>query len=161
MKLIHTFSLNRYCTYKVLKRSKKNLSVFPAKLVASYQDYSVDFLSRLDDGEKILSGFVIMHGQGLRVESVYKQDTVLTAFISGGLANHSYYITYTVKTNLGNNITQEMILPTFGYVFQDRNVDRYITIAPNIRPPNIRPPLNGIKLMDRYLLDDNGFFICS
>ena len=64
MYLMRTFFLNSYCVYQVLRRSKRELSVFPPKNVTSYQDYSVDFFHRLSDGERVVSGTVLVHGLG-------------------------------------------------------------------------------------------------
>lgn len=160
MHLMRTFFLNSYCVYQVLRHSKRELSVFPPKNVTSYQDYSVDFFHRLSDGERVVSGTVLVHGLGLRVESVLAHDRFLTAFISGGRASHSYCLTYTAQTDRGRSVIQEMILSTFGHAATERREERFISMASRTRPPDIRPPLNGIKLIDRYLLDDNGFFIC-
>lgn len=160
MQSISQFTLSSYRSYRISLKPQKNLSIFPPKNTNDYLDYSVDFSRLLEDGEKLLSGDVKVQEEGVVIENIHVQPTILTAFISGGMPNRSFYLVFTARTDKGNILIQEMILPTYGQNIEKEAVRNYfVSLKPDIKPPKQRPPLNAIKINDRYLFDDNGFFI--
>lgn len=159
MYLTYIYTTNTYRMCKIRKRSLKKLSIFPVKYSRDYLDYSVDFSKFLNDGEHIVWSKVSVNSDHLIIENVYGHGPYVTGFISGGLSNHSYYLIFTAKTNQGSILSQEMILPTYGQGKVERPGLKYLALRPGIKPPTNRPPFNAVRLNNRYLLDDNGFFI--
>lgn len=160
MELLSQFNLNPYRIYNVSKRTNKGIATFPTKTVSTYLDYSVDFSRKLQDDERILSGSVaITNGIGLTIEAVVCNGPYLTAFISGGNSNNNYYLTFEAQTNLGGLFIQDLILPVIGKSEDKQEKYSFFSFTEKIKPPNTRPPLNAIKINDRYLLNDSGFFM--
>lgn len=159
MELLSTFSPSSYRYYCAQRSRNKKLSTFPPKHSNDYLDYSVDFSRLLQKEENLLSGNVRIHGSGLVVENIYIQTSVLTAFVSGGYPNRSFYLTYKVRTNRGNILIQEMILSTHGEGYEVGKDNYYMSFESDVNIPRQRPPLNAIKVNNHYLIDNNGFFI--
>lgn len=92
--------------------------------------------------------------------SVVCNGPYLTAFIDGGSSSSSYYLTYEVQTNLGGVFAQNMLLSITGKK-EGVKVKKYSFLAftENIKPPSTKAPLNAIKINNRYLVSDSGFFM--
>ncbi|MDI2091463.1 phage fiber-tail adaptor protein [Commensalibacter oyaizuii] len=159
MELVSDFRLNPYRIYKSSRRANKGIATFTAKPVNEYMDYSVDFSRLLETNEQIIHGSISVYGAGLVIGGVYPYGSYLTAFIDGGRASSSYYMTFTARTNTGGVFTQEMIMPVIGTSATKRIDYKYASFTQQQKPPNTRPPLNGLKINDRYLLNDSGFFM--
>lgn len=160
MELLSQFNLSPYRIYKVSKRMNKGIATFPAKSVSSYLDYTVDFSNRLQDGERVLTGTVfIKNGSGLSITSVVCNGSYLTAYIDGGTANSTYYLTYEAQTNLGGSFIQDMVLSVIGKSEDKTEKYSFLTFNKDTKPPDTRPPLNAIAINGRYLVSDSGFFM--
>lgn len=156
MELLSSFALNPLRIYTIPKRikKKKGISTFPEKHIASYLDYSVDFSNILSDGEVIIQGKVLCNRTELTVNSSFFRTNYLTAFLSGGKESLSFYLTFIVKTNKGNEFFQEIILPTYG-CFKDNSIQKiYKVIALNAQTttPDYTPPLNALAVNGRYFI---------
>ncbi|CAI3941400.1 unnamed protein product [Commensalibacter communis] len=159
MELLLQFELNPYRIYQVSKRTNKNIATFPLKNASSYLDYSVDFSRRFQGNEYITRGSVTVNGVGLVVSSVSCNASYLTAFIEGGTASHTYFLTYEAQTNLGGFYIQEMILSITGQQTEIKQDYLYLTFTEKVKPPNTRPPLNALKINNCYLVSDSSFFM--
>lgn len=160
MEFLSQFHLSSDRTYKVSKKTHKGISTFPEKPASLYLDYTVDFSNKLTENERILTGNVtITNGLGLNISAVVCNGPYLIAFIDNGLSQNSYYLSYEAQTNLGNVFVQNMLLPILGKKMV--KTERYSFLVFNIKtkPPDTKPPLNALKINDRYLVSDSGFFM--
>lgn len=156
MELLSSFTLNPLRIYTVPKRikNKKGVASFPAKHIASYLDYSVDFSNQLNVDEVIIQGKILCNRAELKIHTSFFQKQSLTAFLSAGKENLSFYLTFMIKTNQGNAFVQEVIVPTFGCFSDETTKTDYQFIAldeTSIAPENI-PPLNALSLDRRYFI---------
>lgn len=163
MKLLSSFILYPLRIYTIPKRikNKKGIATFPAKHIASYQDYSVDFSNQLCADEKITQGKVICNHKALQINSSFYREQYLTAFLSGGRENLSFYLTFIVHTNKGNEFVQEIILPTYGF-FPHTDKDKqyhFIALSKKSIPPDTKPPLNALAINDYYFINNKNSYI--
>lgn len=160
MELLSQFKLSSHRTYKVSKKTNKGISTFPAKPSSLYLDYSVDFSNKLEENERILTGNVtIASSVGLDITAVVCNGAYLTAFIDRGETNNSYFLTYEAQTNFGGVYIQNMLLSIIGSEQSKVKKYSFLVFDPDIKPPDTRPPLNGIQINGRYLASDSGFFV--
>lgn len=159
MELLSQFRLNPYRIYTASKKINKGIAVFPTKSASSYLDYSINFEKKLEDGERLLTGNVTVNSNDILISSVVCNGSYMTAFISGGKEHSSYYLTFEAQTNLGGSFIQDMILSVTGKGTGSERLYQYLTFTEHIAPPLIKPPLNAIRINDRYLISDSGFFM--
>ncbi|MDI2112077.1 phage fiber-tail adaptor protein [Commensalibacter nepenthis] len=162
MELLSSFNLNPLRIYTVPKRikNKKGISTFSAKHIASYLDYSVDFSNQLSDREVIIKGKVLCNRAELKVNSSFFRQQYLTAWISDGKENCSFYLTFVVQTNKGNEFFQDIILPTYGRFTDKTNSDhKVIALVKTSHAPNYRPPFNALAIDGRYLINKKNSYI--
>lgn len=163
MELLSSFTLNPLRIYTVPKRikNKKGISTFPEKHIASYLDYSVDFSNLLSDSERIIQGKVMCNHTELTINSSFFRKNYLTAFLSGGKESLSFYLTFIIKTNKGNEFCQEIILPTYG-CFKDKHANTMYKVraldAQSQTPSHI-PPLNALSINGYYLIYKKNSYI--
>lgn len=160
MKRLMKYSLHPYRIYEVSKKTFQNIGVFPNKTLSDYLDYSVDFSQRLQKGERLISGRVRIEGAGLIVTSVVARGSYLTAFIKGGEANETYYLSYQAQSNLGGSFIQELVMSVVGNK-EEAIAKKYsfLILKPGIKPSDTTPPLNALRVNGRYLVTDSGFFM--
>lgn len=163
MELLSSFYLNPLRIYTVPKRikNKKGIATFPEKHISSYLDYSVDFSNQMNNGEFIIQGKILCNHTGLQINSSFFQEQFLTAFLSDGKENLSFYLTFSIKTNKGNEFFQEIILPTYG-CFSDNISQRnyqFIALDEKSNRPAYRPPLNALAIDGCYLIYKQNSYI--
>lgn len=156
MELLSSFTLNPLRIYTVPKRikNKKGISTFPEKHIASYLDYSVDFSNLLSDGERIIQGKVLCNHTELIIHTVCFRSQYLMAFLSGGKEGLSFYLTFIIQTNKGNEFCQEIILSTYG-CFQDKHAKtpyKMLALDTETQAPTDIPPLNALSINEYYLI---------
>ncbi|CAI3953295.1 unnamed protein product [Commensalibacter communis] len=162
MELLSSFNLNPLRIYTVPKRikNKKGISTFSAKHIASHLDYSVDFSNQFSDGEVIVKGKVLCNRTELKVNASFFRAQYLTALISDGKENYSFYLTFIVHTNKGNELFQDIILPTYGCLIgESHNPCKVIALDTSDQAPNYRPPFNALVIGGYYLISKKKSYI--
>lgn len=160
MEFLSQFNLSSDRIYKVSKKTNRGISIFPEKPASLYLDYTVDFSNKLEEGERVLTGNVtVVSGTDLEVTSVVCNGSYLTAFIDGGASNSSYYLTFEAQTNLGGLFIQSMLLSIIGKEKEKSEKYSFLVFDKDTKPPDTKPPLNAIKINDRYLASDSGLFM--
>jgi hypothetical protein len=84
--------------------------LFDPKLVTESDEFSYDFVNNLANSETLSSASVTATPSGLTIGSAVITRSVVTAFISGGVAGTSYTLTFEVNTSAGRTIGFEAIL---------------------------------------------------
>ncbi|CAI3956842.1 unnamed protein product [Commensalibacter communis] len=163
MELLSSFSANPLRIYTVPKRikNKKGISTFPAKHIVSHLDYSIDFSSQLNNGEVIINGKIICNRIELKINSSFFRQQSLTAFLSGGRESLSFYLTFIINTNQGNEFIQEMILPTYGFIADTNNNTNYkmIVFDTTSQIPNFAPSSNALAVNGYYFINNKNSYI--
>ncbi|EUK19238.1 phage fiber-tail adaptor protein [Commensalibacter papalotli (ex Servin-Garciduenas et al. 2014)] len=163
MEIISSFNLNPLRIYTVPKRikNKKGIATFPSKHIASYLDYSVDFSNQMNDGEIIIQGKTLCNHSGIQINSSFFKEHSLTVFLSDGKENRSFYLTFIIKTNQGNEFFQEIILPTYGCFIDNISQQnfQFIALDKESNNPHPRPPLNALAIDGRYLIYNKNSYI--
>lgn len=160
MRFVSGFARASDRIHKTCKRNGGKMAVFPSKNSNACLDYSVDFSRVMRAGERLVSGRIMVWGEGLFINGFYVQGSFLTAFISGGVSSGSFYLVFSAWTDWGNRVEQELLLPTYGKGHEAPSAGlQYLALAPEVKPTGTQPPLNAIRIDGRYLLDGNGFFV--
>ncbi|CAK7192669.1 hypothetical protein COMNV_00874 [Commensalibacter sp. Nvir] len=156
MKILPQFRLSPHRIRKAMRRRETGVTRFPTKSVPDYLDYTIDFSPLLQQGETMVKGSVRSSSRDLKIEHVYAHATYVTAFLSGGIENASYYLQFIAKTSFGSVFMHDGIVSVQGTGQPQPHVYSYQSWQPVSCIPKDKPPLNALKLNHAYLLNPQG-----